>query len=201
MTPGALRQQRGHSRWPAIDDSADMARKTGVEHPKETVSRSYGPRRCARFTRPRWVGTQACVSLLVMKRPSHVFSGGGWFHASDRLKSGNGTCYLPPCTTPKPRISARPTSPKCARWWSRRSPAVVPGSGCSAPARAAMPGTSATSTLPSSRRHPFRWACWRSCARPWIESTIPYRVEIVDLRDADARFRDAVHAEGIRWSA
>ena len=33
------------------------------------------------------------------------------------------------------------------------------------------------------------------------ESTIPYRVEIVDLRDADSRFRDAVHAEGIRWSA
>ncbi len=33
------------------------------------------------------------------------------------------------------------------------------------------------------------------------ESTIPYRVEIVDLRDADPRFREAVHAEGIRWNA
>lgn len=33
------------------------------------------------------------------------------------------------------------------------------------------------------------------------ESTIPYRVEIVDLRDTDDRFREAVYAEGIRWSA
>jgi uncharacterized protein len=33
------------------------------------------------------------------------------------------------------------------------------------------------------------------------ESTIPYRVEIVDLGDTDRRFREAVYAEGIRWSA
>ncbi|MDP6952039.1 MAG: nucleotidyltransferase domain-containing protein [Alphaproteobacteria bacterium] len=33
------------------------------------------------------------------------------------------------------------------------------------------------------------------------ESTIPYRVEIVDLHDADREFREAVYEEGIRWSA
>ena len=33
------------------------------------------------------------------------------------------------------------------------------------------------------------------------ESTIPYRVEIVDLRDAGPDYRQSVIAEGIRWSA
>jgi predicted nucleotidyltransferase len=33
------------------------------------------------------------------------------------------------------------------------------------------------------------------------ESTIPYRVEVVDLAEADAAFRERVRREGIRWSA
>ena len=32
------------------------------------------------------------------------------------------------------------------------------------------------------------------------ESTIPYRVELVDLRDAGAKFRDRVLREGILWN-
>ena len=32
------------------------------------------------------------------------------------------------------------------------------------------------------------------------ESTIPYRVEVVDLRDADADFRERVLREGIEWN-
>ncbi len=31
------------------------------------------------------------------------------------------------------------------------------------------------------------------------ESSIPYRVEVVDLRDADDRFRARVASEGIAW--
>lgn len=31
------------------------------------------------------------------------------------------------------------------------------------------------------------------------ESTLPYRVEIVDLRDTDAAFRERVKLEGILW--
>ncbi len=33
------------------------------------------------------------------------------------------------------------------------------------------------------------------------ESTIPYRVEIVDLSDSDPDFRNRVLKEGIRWNA
>lgn len=33
------------------------------------------------------------------------------------------------------------------------------------------------------------------------ESTIPYRVEIVDLSHADAGFRERIKMEGILWSA
>jgi predicted nucleotidyltransferase len=33
------------------------------------------------------------------------------------------------------------------------------------------------------------------------ESTIPYRVDLVDLRDVDEGFREAVQEEGIRWRA
>ncbi len=33
------------------------------------------------------------------------------------------------------------------------------------------------------------------------ESTIPRRVEVLDLRDADPDFRDRVRREGIRWNA
>jgi predicted nucleotidyltransferase len=32
------------------------------------------------------------------------------------------------------------------------------------------------------------------------ESRIPYRIEVVDLSDADERFRAAVIRQGIRWS-
>jgi predicted nucleotidyltransferase len=32
------------------------------------------------------------------------------------------------------------------------------------------------------------------------ESPIPYRVEVVDLRDVDRTFRQAVIRQGIRWS-
>ena len=32
------------------------------------------------------------------------------------------------------------------------------------------------------------------------ESTIPYRVEVVDLRDAGAEFRERVLREGIEWT-
>ena len=33
------------------------------------------------------------------------------------------------------------------------------------------------------------------------ESTIPYRVEVVDLTDTDAGFRDRVRREGVLWIA
>ena len=33
------------------------------------------------------------------------------------------------------------------------------------------------------------------------ESTIPNRVDIVDLAETDAAFRDSVHREGIPWNA
>jgi predicted nucleotidyltransferase len=33
------------------------------------------------------------------------------------------------------------------------------------------------------------------------ESTIPLRVDVVDLADTDAAFRDRVRREGIRWIA
>lgn len=33
------------------------------------------------------------------------------------------------------------------------------------------------------------------------ESTIPYRVDVVDLSEADAAFRDRVHREGVVWIA
>jgi uncharacterized protein len=33
------------------------------------------------------------------------------------------------------------------------------------------------------------------------ESTIPNRVDVVDLAETDAAFRDRVHREGIRWIA
>ena len=33
------------------------------------------------------------------------------------------------------------------------------------------------------------------------ESTIPNRVDVVDLAETDAAFRDRVRGEGIRWSA
>ena len=32
------------------------------------------------------------------------------------------------------------------------------------------------------------------------ESTIPFRVDVVDLRDTDARFRDRVREEGVEWN-
>ena len=32
------------------------------------------------------------------------------------------------------------------------------------------------------------------------ESTIPYRVDVVDLRDTDATFRDRVREEGVEWN-
>jgi len=33
------------------------------------------------------------------------------------------------------------------------------------------------------------------------ESTVPYRVDVVDLSDADAEFRERVRREGILWIA
>ena len=33
------------------------------------------------------------------------------------------------------------------------------------------------------------------------ESTIPYRVEVVDLSDTDSDFRGRVRREGVRWTA
>ena len=32
------------------------------------------------------------------------------------------------------------------------------------------------------------------------ESSIPFRVDIVDLRDTDAKFRDSVREKGVEWN-
>jgi uncharacterized protein len=71
--------------------------------------------------------------------------------------------------------------------------------GCSDPARAARHGSTAISISRSLPRDDLPSGFFGELDADIEESTIPYDVDLVDLRRADAALVDEVRREGVKW--
>jgi len=79
-----------------------------------------------------------------------------------------------------------------------RSASMMQRYGCSAPARATSRGNIATSvSRPPRDKLPSGF--FAELAADFEESTIPYDVDLVDLRRADAALVDEVRRTGVLW--
>ena len=101
------------------------------------------------------------------------------------------TSWQTPCANRRSR--------SCDGWCSLRSASMMRRYGCSAPVPAVRPASTATSTSRSCRETSFPPGFFSDLAQSIEESTIPYDVDIVDLRSADPALIDEVRREGVKW--